>query len=146
MKDISLSGVGIVVADEVFLPELGVRVRLHLLQVGFVIGTVTRREGNVAGIEFELPVSLERDLLIRKLFTAGRDAVAVSTSALSATATMLKTIWSHRSAVNNADVVGEIDEQTEFASKLPAQSLVIAPRHAQIRLAEIGDQRRRLAA
>lgn len=146
MKDISLSGVGIVVADEVFLPELGVRVRLHLLQVGFVTGTVTRREGNVAGIEFELPVSLERDLLIRKLFTAGRDAVAVSTSALSATATMLKTIWSHRSAVNNADVVGEIDEQTEFASKLPAQSLVIAPRHAQIRLAEIGDQRRRLAA
>ncbi len=146
MKDISLSGVGIVVAGEHFLPELGAKVRLHLLQVGFVAGTVTRRVGNVVGIEFELPVSIERDLLIRKLFTDGHDAVAVSTSALAATAMMLKTVWSHRPSEIDADGVSEVKERAEVAIKLPAQSLVIAPRHAQIRLAEIGDQRRRIAA
>jgi cellulose synthase (UDP-forming) len=146
MKDISLSGIGIVVADEQFLPELGAKVRLHLLQVGFIAGTVTRRVGNVVGIEFELPVSLERDLLIRKLFTSGHDAVAVSTSALAATAMMLKTVWSNRSSEVDTDGGSEVDARAEVASKLPAQSLVIAPRHAQIRLAEIGDQRRRIAA
>jgi cellulose synthase (UDP-forming) len=93
-----------------------------------------------------LPVSLERDLLIRKLFTAGRDAVSVPTSALAATVMMLKAVWSHRSSDIDAGGISEVDAQNEIASKLPARSLVIAPRHAQIRLAEIDDQRRRVAA
>jgi hypothetical protein len=59
---------------------------------------------------------------------------------------MLKTVWSHRSSEIDADRVSEVNERAEVASKLPAQSLVIAPRHAQIRLAEIEDQRRRIAA
>jgi hypothetical protein len=59
---------------------------------------------------------------------------------------MLKTVWSHRPSEIDADGVSEVKERAEVAIKLPAQSLVIAPRHAQIRLAEIGDQRRRIAA
>jgi cellulose synthase/poly-beta-1,6-N-acetylglucosamine synthase-like glycosyltransferase len=145
-RDISLSGVGIIVADRYRVPALGEKVRLHLAEVGFVAGSVTRGAGNFVGIEFDLPVSLERDLLIRKLFTAGRDAVSVSTSALAATVMMLKAVWSHRSSDIDAGGISEVDAQNEIASKLPARSLVIAPRHAQIRLAEIDDQRRRVAA
>jgi cellulose synthase (UDP-forming) len=142
IKDISLSGVGIVVADQRRVPVLGEKVRLHLAEVGFVAGSVTRGDGNFIGVEFDLPVSLERDLLIRKLFTAGRDAVSVSTSALTATMMMLKTIWSQKSITANVPGADETDGQAERSGRLPAQSLVIAPRHAKIRLAEISGQRR----
>lgn len=142
MTDISLSGIGVVVADRRRIPETGEKMRVHLAEVGFVAGSVTRGKGNFIGIEFDLPVSLERDLLIRKLFTAGRDAVSVSTSALTATAMMFKTVWSQRNVASNTGAAGEDDRLAAVAGKLPAQSLVIAPRHAKIRLAEISDQRR----
>jgi cellulose synthase (UDP-forming) len=142
IKDISLSGIGIVVADPHRVPALGDKVRLYLAEVGFVAGLVTRGEDNFVGVEFELPVSLERDLLIRKLFTAGRDAVSVSTSALTATAMMFKSIWSQQSIAVDASGIDQTDRQAGHLSKLSAQSLVIAPRHAKIRLAEISGQRR----
>jgi hypothetical protein len=89
---------------------------------------------------------MERDLLIRKLFTAGQNAVAVSGSAWSATRAMFTTIWSHRTVDAIARATPEIVRSPESSVKLPAESLVILPREERAHLAEIGAQRRQMAA
>ena len=51
-------------------------------------------DGRQTAIEFELPPSIERDLLIRKLFTSGLDTTAVTASIWAVTIGMIKRIWS----------------------------------------------------
>jgi cellulose synthase (UDP-forming) len=72
IKDISLSGVAII-ADEsrALATKLGQPVNLFIGQVGFVSATVVRQVGQILALRFNLPPCVERDLLIRKLFTAG---------------------------------------------------------------------------
>jgi cellulose synthase (UDP-forming) len=145
-KDLSLSGSGIVVDGECALPNIGEAIRLYVTEVGFVAGNVVRRENRFVGVQFDLPPSMERDLLIRKLFTAGQNAVAVSGSAWSATRAMFTTIWSHRTVDAIARATPEIVRSPESSVKLPAESLVILPREERAHLAEIGAQRRQMAA
>jgi cellulose synthase (UDP-forming) len=145
-KNLSLSGIGIAVDGNRPPPAIGESIRLYVTEVGFVTGNVARRGDGFVGVQFDLPPSVERDLLIRKLFTAGLDAVAVSSSAWSAAGAMLRTIWSHRTAVVAPTVASESAHAPESLVKLPAESLVIAPRAEKARLAEIGAQRRQLAA
>jgi cellulose synthase (UDP-forming) len=57
---------------------------VFLAQVGFVEGVVIRRTNEFVGIQFKLLPSIERELMIRKLFTAGRDNTVVETSAFAA--------------------------------------------------------------
>jgi cellulose synthase (UDP-forming) len=103
-------------------------------------------------VHFDLPAGVERDLLIRKLFTGGLDAAMVTASVWSATGAMLRSIWSNRTALPApAPVFVPVPEPTaEVATlppvKLPAQSLVIAPRPGRARLAELSAERRNLAA
>ena len=139
IKDISLSGVAIV-ADEnrAIATKIGEPTRVFIAEVGFVAATMVRRAGQLLALQFDLPPCIERDLLIRKLFTAGLDATAVRASAFSSTWALLMSIWS----------VGtwrpEVEPLTPPA--LPSETLsaqnpiVIEPRQAQ-RLAKLAAQR-----
>jgi hypothetical protein len=79
--------------------------------------------------------------MIRKLFTAGRDNTVVEASAFSATAAVLKSIWAASSALPEISLAVE---ETVFADKLPAQSLVVRPRQSKAHTKEI--TRRAMAA
>lgn len=148
VKDISLSGTGLEAdVDRALSARVGDPVRVFITEVGFVAGTVVRQLGQFLGVQFDLPASVERDLMIRKLFTTGRDTTHVSTSAWLATSAMLKSIWEMRT-----EMVGRTAEKTPDVvtvlpvEKLPARSLVISPRPQTLRLADLGEKRRRIAA
>jgi cellulose synthase (UDP-forming) len=146
-KDLSLSGVGIVAdTDRALTAKVGERVRLYITEVGFVAGTVVRVTGRFLSVHFDLPPCVERDLLIRKLFTGGLDAANVTASAWSATGAMLRTIWSSRSALPAPAPAATTDVAALPPLKLPAQSFVMAPRPVRARLAELSAERRRFAA
>ena len=98
-RDLSLSGVALVADGERALSaNIGERVNLYIAEVGFIRGTVVRRMGRSLSVRFDLPACIERDLLIRKLFTGGMEVATVRASAWSATFAMLKSIWSNRTA------------------------------------------------
>ncbi len=140
-----MSGAGIIADNERAMPAVGDLVNLYIIEVGFVGGRVVRREPGFLGVEFDLPQSLERDLLIRKLFTSGVENMAGHTSAWASTIATLRVIWSRRSMqVSRAPAPsGAVDR---VSVRLPAQSLMIAPRAEPPRLADLGAQRRKLAA
>ena len=139
IKDISLSGVAIV-ADEgrALQSKIGEQVRVFITEVGFVAATVVRQAGRFLAAHFDLPPSVERDLLIRKLFTAGLDATTVKASAFSSTGAMLMSIWSagRRRAKAEPPAAPILP-----SDKLPAQSLVILARPAPQRLADLAAER-----
>ncbi len=92
IKDISLAGAGIL-ADSGVTFGLGAPLRVHFAQVGWIDATLMQRRGQSIGVRFNLPSSLERDLLIRKLFTGiltrANDAVARAVNRA-----MFKNLWS----------------------------------------------------
>ncbi len=91
--DLSLSGAGIAAgADSPLRLQHGDAVRVFIKEVGFVAGTIVRRSREAVAVHFDLPPSLERDLLIRKLFTAGLDTMEVEASAWSSTRALFKSI------------------------------------------------------
>jgi cellulose synthase (UDP-forming) len=152
-KDISLSGVGIIAdTDRALTANVGERIRLYIAEVGFVAGTVVRLTDRFLSVRFDLPACVERDLLIRKLFTGGLDATTVTASAWSATVAMLRSIWSNRTALPAPAPAPALapTPATEVAMtppvKLPARSFVMAPQARHARLAELSAERRKLAA
>jgi cellulose synthase (UDP-forming) len=148
IENISLSGVGLEAAsDRALSARHGDLVRVFISEVGFVAGTVVRQTGQSLAVQFILPVSVERDLLIRKLFTAGLDTTNVNTSMWIATSTMLASIWNLRTEM----LKGRAEQTPDVAvasavEKLPAQSLVILPQGQKVRLSELVEKRRALAA
>ena len=144
IKDLSLSGIAI--ATEATPPMIaapGRRLRLFLKGVGFVAGTVARGDAHFLGVHFDLPPSLERDLLIRKIFTSGLDTTTVNVSVWSATIGLLKRIWTVRSSATPAAAVAQ---PASGDDKLPAQDFVLAPRPRLPRLGELASQREAMAA
>jgi cellulose synthase (UDP-forming) len=81
---------------------------------------------------------VERDLLIRKLFTAGLDATTVNASAFSSFSAMLMSIWS---ASRKAPSVEPVAALLMTSDKLPAQSLVVLAQPAAQRLANLAAER-----
>jgi cellulose synthase (UDP-forming) len=138
-KNISLSGAAIV-ADEnrALACKVGDRVRVFVTEVGFIEAAVVRQTGRFLAVHFNLPAGLERDLLIRKLFTAGLDATTVNASAFSSTGALLMSIWATGRRKGRAEtaVAGE-----PMQEKLPAQSLVIDARPPPQRLADVAAER-----
>jgi cellulose synthase (UDP-forming) len=104
---------------------------------------VARVRGDNIGIEFELPACVERDLLIRKLFTSGLDTTNVTTSVLRVTMGMLKRIWVVNSLSRPAVAAGTPGPKEE---KLPAQTLVLAPLASPAKLSALASQRTTEAA
>jgi cellulose synthase (UDP-forming) len=146
IKDISLSGVGIVV-NRPIEARVGERLRVFIAEVGFIAGTVVRPTENFVGIQFDLPPSVERDLLIRKLFTAGRDTTNVSASAWSATGAMLKSIFEARAELPAPVADPYLNPSPSAAAeKLPPQSLVVLPQPQTARLSDLVATRRAMAA
>ena len=94
---ISLSGAALIAdQDRTLVSKVGEQVRVFIVEVGFVAATLVRQAGRLVAVHFDLPPCVERDLLIRKLFTAGLDATTVNASAFSSLGAMLMSIWSTR--------------------------------------------------
>jgi cellulose synthase (UDP-forming) len=138
-KNISLSGAAIV-ADEnrALACKVGDRVRVFVAEVGFIEADVVRQAGRFLAVHFSLPAGLERDLLIRKLFTAGLDATTVNASAFSSTGALLMSIWATGRRKGRADAAVAAEP---LQDKLPAQSLVIDARPPPQRLADVAAER-----
>jgi cellulose synthase (UDP-forming) len=148
ITDISLSGTALEVDPHwVHSACVGDSVRVFIAEVGFIAGTVVRQGGRFLSIQFILPASIERDLLIRKLFTSGLTTTNVRTSAWSATYAMLKSIWDSRTEM--PELVPEKTSESVVAlpiEKLPAQSLVIIPQRQMLPLSDLVEKRRAIAA
>jgi cellulose synthase (UDP-forming) len=139
IKNISLSGVAIVADDDRALAtKAGEVARVFIAGVGFVAATVVRQAGRLLAVHFNLPPCVERDLLIRKLFTGGLDATTVNASALSSTGAILMSIWS--SGTTRPEIEPPAAPALP-AEKLPAQSLVILSRPQPQRLAGLAAER-----
>jgi len=143
LEDISLSGALLLTGEG--HAWAGHTVRIFISEVGFVPAEVVRYIGSHMAVRFKLSAGLERDLLIRKLFTAGSIATtSVTASTWSVTAVLLRSIWSAPSGTHDvnpdqkdwrADTIAE--------AKLPAESFVVAP-HPARQWAKIVAQRRTL--
>ncbi len=142
-KDVSLSGIGIRVdTTRALAANVGEQVRVFLPEVGFLQGVVTRRSGEFLGVHLNLQQSIERDLMIRKLFTSAVANTAVDISVAGATGMLLKSIWS--APTMTAQMTPEVVQVIE---KLPAESLVIQPSELVTRrLEEIVAARTAMAA
>ncbi len=146
IKDISLSGAAIVL-DRPIHAKLGDRLRLFISEVGFVAATVVRSNQDVLAVHFSLPPSVERDLLIRKLFTAGRDTTSVTVSAWSATGALIRSIWASRTASQAPTLETSSTPLTATGvERLPPQSFVVPPKSQAARLSDFVEARRAIAA
>jgi cellulose synthase (UDP-forming) len=150
IKDISLSGVGVATQRPIDAKP-GEQLRVFIPEVGFISGKLVRSTERLVGIQFDLPASVERDLLIRKLFTAGRDTTHVDASAWSATGAMLKSIFEARAEMPTVVSDGpqenvHLAHAAEQPEKLPAQSLVVSPKPSTVRLSDLVEARRAMAA
>jgi cellulose synthase (UDP-forming) len=138
IKDISLSGVAFVAdQDRALVSKVGEHVRVFIAEVGFVAATVVRLTGRLLAVRFDLPPCVERDLLIRKLFTTGLDATTVNASAFSSTGALLMSVWS--TGRRQAGV--EPPATPALPDKLPAQSLVVLAQPVPQRLADLAAER-----
>jgi cellulose synthase (UDP-forming) len=139
IKDISLSGVAII-ADEnrPLTSKVGEPARVFIAEVGFVAATIVRQAGRLLAFHFNLPPCVERDLLIRKLFTAGLDGTTVNASAFSSTGAIIMSIWS---AAMRRPKLESLVVPVLSSDKLPAQSLVILAQPVPQRLADLAAER-----
>lgn len=129
LRDLSLTGAG-VICDETStpLPVAKQEVTVLVGEVGFIRGRVARRDGTFLGLEFSLGPSVERDLLVRKLFTSGLVATSIGASAWSATSAILKSIWTAPSAKLSAAADRDSPSDSSASTdKLPTMSLVVPP-------------------
>jgi PilZ domain-containing protein len=128
LKDISLSGAGLLNnADETIPGQTGDGLKVFVAEVGFIPACIARQDQQLLGVRFSFDRGVERDLLIRKLFTSGLVATTLSASAWSATAAILRSVWSSPSARQEAE--SERDKKDIVASaKLAAESSVVLPR------------------
>jgi cellulose synthase (UDP-forming) len=144
IRDISLSGVAIQAdANRALATQVGQFARVFIAEVGFVNAQVVRQTGRFLALQFDLPRSIERDLLISKLFTLGVNTAADESSAAAVTVAMLGSIVLLRS---NRVKVESAPASSAPVEKLPAESLVVQPSAQVRRLADIRAERRSLAA
>jgi cellulose synthase (UDP-forming) len=93
-----------------------------------------------------LEPGIERDLLIRKLFTSGLIATTVVASAWSATTAVLKSVWSTPSATQEGESESALPANGNVApAKLAAQTLVVLPSAALNDWTDLAIQRRDVA-
>ena len=122
--------------------EVGHYLRVFIREVGFVPGRIARQAGKLIALQFDLPRSLERDLLISKLFTVGLNTADIGSTAaasLAILASIVSVRSSHRQAETHVPHLPQVD-------KLAAESLVILPSKQVQRLANIRIERQSFAA
>lgn len=147
--DISLSGAAIKTDRDPGL-QAGDTMRIFVTEVGFVEARIMRRNKDFMAVKFILPPSVERDLMIRKLFTLGMNTRRVKTSAFGATMAMLQSILNARPVKP-----GTMQAPTVPAPAIPGpletetpspRGLIVEPVPQLRRLAELGAERRSFAA
>lgn len=136
--DMSLSGVGLTqgAACESDI-QVGDIVSAYISSVGWTPGRVARTSGRL-GLRFEHDGLVERDLLIRKLFTSGRNTATDGATTLNVTLGLLQRIWT-ANEIGKAAVAPNLPAAPE--PRLPAVSLVVKPTE---RAATLEDALRRL--
>jgi len=127
--DMSLSGAGLQAPEDGEEPWTpGDRIQAYVSSVGWIPARVARSAPGLVGIEFEHEGLIERDLLIRKLFTGGQNTAADNTSTWRVTLGLLKRIWTADMRVRAAPpAVAPAETPTPPPEKLPARTLVLAP-------------------
>ena len=147
LKDISLSGAGLLSkADETINGQVGRELKVFVAEVGLVPGRIVRQDQQFLGVRFALEPGIERDLLIRKLFTSGLIATTVVASAWSATTAVLRSVWSTPSATQEGESEVAVPTKDIVApAKLAAQSLVVLPSAALNDWTDLAIQRRAVA-
>jgi cellulose synthase (UDP-forming) len=146
LRDISLSGAGILSSQGGALDvKDGDPVRVFIPEVGTINGRVARHRGQFAGIKFDLGSGLERDLLIRKLFTSGLVATTVKASAWSTTVGVLESIWATPSSRDPGIEVLSAKVPEGASTSLPAEPCVIPPRERQYSWFDLAKERRSVA-
>ncbi len=141
--DLSISGAGLSVPEGSSL-AVGETVSLVIRNVGVVRGKVARRQGQMAGVVFHLPESIERDLLIRKIFTSSLDTIEVAASTWSVVFGLLKRIFTLDASVAARPAAPELAVVTE--EKLAPATFVLPPTHRAFDLEEAANGRPALAA
>lgn len=146
ISDISLSGMAFTAgAVDAAVAQVGDTVRVMISEVGPIAGKVVRQKGRFFGIHFILPPSTERDLLIRKLFTQGRSTLHAAASTRSEAGAVLKAIWVFRSQMLEPGREIIPDTVAVPVEKLPAASLLVAPRSQTSPLTALAEERRAVA-
>ena len=81
---------------------------------------------------------IERDLLIRKLFTGGLNTAADAATSLSVTVGLLKRIWTAR--MDQAAPEAPATEETQVGPSLAKESFVLAPAAVRPDLGALADR------
>ncbi|MCC7252963.1 glycosyltransferase [Hyphomicrobium sp.] len=128
LTDISLTGAS--VATDITSAEAPDEpIRLFVPEVGALPGRIVRRMPGRIGVAFDPVTGIERDLLIRKLFTSKRPEMTADVSAWSVTGEMVRSIWATPSAATRRGADRAPDSlRATPEEKLPARSLVVPPR------------------
>jgi cellulose synthase (UDP-forming) len=127
--------------------------RVFVSSVGWVPARVARTSSSLVGIRFEHEGLIERDLLIRKLFTSGLTTVVERAGLADVTLRLLERIWTAdmrlRSGRPAEDVAGppapEAPAPAPAPARLPAASLVLEPSEHSRRLIEAAERLERAA-
>jgi cellulose synthase (UDP-forming) len=144
-SDMSLSGVGLRrSSDGTDDVRAGDPVSVYLSSVGWTPGKLARVSTLMLGVQFEHDGLVERDLLIRKLFTSGQNTLADTATTWSVTIGLLKRIWTAQTQVPAA-LPPLPDEAPDALPRLPAASLLRAPAQRE-RPLEVALERLRDAA
>ena len=146
LKDLSLSGAGIFDQEQVFSGQEGQKLKAFVAEVGFLPASIVRHDGQLVGIKFDLGPGVERDLLIRKLFTSGLITTTGGASAWTVTGAVLTSIWttpaSKHAFRSDAD---DLASPPQASKILPAESLVVLPSSHPQKWADLVAQRRAVA-
>jgi cellulose synthase (UDP-forming) len=145
IQDISCSGLSFCLQDgDEKKFTVGENMLISINEVGTIAATIARVGNGIVGVKFDHQNSLERVLLIRKLFTSGLDTTAVTTSFWSASSSMLARLWSANMSYNaptQAPVEKPVKEEL-----LPRASLVMEPQAVYDMLNKAAADRSQLAA
>ena len=127
--DMSLSGVGLNPGgDDPALYTVGDSIEIYVSSVGWIPGQIARKTAGVLGLAYDPQPSIERDLLIRKLFTGNQNTVADYASTWSVAVGMLKRIWTADMVVRAGAAINPPPLRPEVTEAMSRQTRVILPR------------------
>ena len=125
--DMSLSGLALQAEGDTRW-RVGEPVQLYISAVGWLPGVVARASQEMIGVRFDGNDCVERDLLIRKLFTSGQNTAADNASTFDVALGMLKRIWSADMRIRAVPAPKPAEVPAlENLERLPARSYVVPP-------------------
>jgi cellulose synthase (UDP-forming) len=146
-RDVSLSGAAIEAdVQRALVTKLGDQVRVFIPEVGFVKANVVRQSDRFVAVQFDPQPSMERDLLISKLFTLGLDSTNIQATSGTVTVAMLRSIMSSHVDTPKSGRNEQDDEPAPIFKKSPAISMIVRPTAQTRRLIDVGAERRSFAA